>query len=414
MRPMPLYKIKTLNRQGKIQQVIEHYPNPEAMEIAVMDNGLVLVEYEEKKDKWQVLSGLTEFLHGFSGTPKLSAQDIYHIFYETGVMLNAGFPILKAVKMVAEGCKRRPARQFLNKVAQLLKEGRNMSDILGEQNHAYDFKPILPLVQMGEKTGKLGRSFLQIAENHRAWLKIKNEISSALIYPTLLVLMGFIALYVILTYVIPRFQDVIKGYDTTLPLLTTLMFKFSSLLSDQQSLIIGGLIVVLSVLLVLMRVKAFKTGLSELMSKAPVIKGIRFNVETVKFLNSFSSLFSGGVPILSCLQLAIENYSSVEVRTKLGNLVMNVRKGEGLGLCLKRTGLFPEVVGNMIQVGEESGTLDKVLEELSNYMNEKLLLQLKRLLNLLEPLVMLIMALFVGLILLSVIPVLMSLGDLSM
>jgi type II secretory pathway component PulF len=126
-----------------------------------------------------------------------------------------------------------------------------------------------------------------------------------------------------------------------------------------------------------------------------------------------SNLLSGGVPILASLDLALESFSSVPVKNKLKNASLSLRKGETLANALKETGIFPEIVPNMIRVGEESGTLPEVLKELYNFMSERFLKKTRRYMNLLEPLIILFVALFIGMLIMTILPIILNLSDIK-
>lgn len=410
---MPNYSVKALNKAGEIQEFKKHYPTEEAMKAEVVEKGLMLMSFKEARAHGNILGKPLKVVKKFFASNKISDNDVVNLFYELGIMLRAGVPILSAVKMTMEGIEKTSMQKFLEDVSFKLKEGKTFSGILTDHQEIYDFKPITPIIQMGEKTGKLSESFLKISNNIERWVKIKSEIVSALIYPIILLVTSLVAIYIILTYVIPKFEDIITGFKVALPWYTNFLFKFSIFFTKYEVEIIGVMVFLLFVLLMLLRNDKSRKKINDFFHKIPFVRNIRFTAESIKFLNALSDLLYGGVPILLSLNLASENFTYQKIRDKLRDVADTVKKGGLLGTALKDAELFPEIVPNMIRVGEESGSLPEVLNELSNFMSEKFLKKIKRFMSLLEPFIIIFIAFFIGFLVLSILPIVMNLGDLN-
>ena len=154
--------------------------------------------------------------------------------------------------------------------------------------------------------------------------------------------------------------------------------------------------------------------MADLSYRLPLVSRFRFSTETLRFLNALSNLLTGGVPILMAFRLSLENFASSRIRERLQQVATSLKKGESLGLSIKRLNLFPEVIPNMISIGEESGNLAQVLGELYEYFSELYLRRIKRYMNLLEPLIIMFIALFIGLVVLSIIPIIINISDINL
>lgn len=412
---MPLYHVKTINKSGRMEEFTREYADLGALQNDISRNGLLLVEAKEKKQRKQQLFQEIQRLRNRLSSGTVRDEDIYNLFYELGVILKAGVPVMRALRMIIDETGKEVMKKFLESVLFDLKEGRNFSDILEGDAAAkiYHFGAYIPIIRMGEKTGQLGECFLNIASNLEKSMKIKSEITNAMIYPMVLFGTSLMALYVMLVYVIPRFESIVTGFKVVLPFHTRVLFSVSSFLNAHQDVVIIAFILLLTVLLYLSRKPEVKLFFNTLLNKLPVIRAIKFSSENLHFLHSLSNLLSGGVPILASLDLALESFSSVPVKNKLKNASLALRKGETLANALKETGLFPEVVPNMIRVGEESGTLPEVLKELYNFMSERFLKKTKRYMNLLEPMIILFVALFIGMLIMTILPIILNLSDIK-
>ncbi len=412
---MGLYRLKILNKSGEIEEIAGEYPDPTALEADARQQGFILVEYKEKGgDKFRIGKGI-EWLKSVAGARGITDEDIYNFFYEMGIVLSSGVPLTKGVRMIIDETSKASLRTFLENALFQLKEGKGFSDILQleESKKFYDFGSLIPIIKMGEKTGRLGESFLKIADNLERWIRIRTEITNALVYPVLLIGTSLVAVYIMLVFVIPRFQDIVESFKVVLPLHTKLLFKLSIFLNTHQDLMMISLIVSLLAILMMGRHPKFRRGLSALPYKIPLIKNIKFASENIRFLNSLASLLAGGVPILISMSLASESFTSDSIRRKLSHVTLSLRKGQLLADAVKEAELFPEIIPNMIRVGEESGNLANVLNELYNLMSQRFLKKLKRFMNLLEPLVIMFIAVFIGLLIMSILPIIMNLSDIN-
>lgn len=411
---MPLFHVKAVNKSGKIEEFNKEYPDIATLKSDLSRTGQLLVEVREKKQGKQFLAHSIARLRQRFASRTIREEDVYNLFYELGVILKAGVPLMRAFRMIIDETGKEAVKHFMEQVLFQLKEGRNFSDILDESRSYYDFRPYIPIIRMGEKTGTLGESFLNIAVNIEKWMKIKGEITNAFIYPLVLIGTSMMAVYVMLVYVIPRFETVVKGFKVVLPFHTRVLFKMSTFLNANQDLVFGGLILLMALLLILGRQPKFKQFAHDVMNRLPIIRGVKFSSESLRFLHSLSNLLAGGVPILSSLELSLESFTSTTVKKKLKHAALSLRKGDSLATALKETDLFPEILPNMVRVGEESGTLPEVLNELYNFMSERFLKKTKKYMNLLEPLIILFVALFIGMLIMTILPIIINISDVNM
>lgn len=408
---MALFHIKTIDKNGKIEEFNKEYPDITSLKNDLGQKGKLLVEAKEKIKRKQFLAQVFNRLRNLLSSRTIREEDVFNLFYELGVILKAGVPIMRAFRMMLDETSREVIKKFLEQVVFQLKEGRNFSDILEESTSYYDFTPFIPVIRMGEKTGQLGESFLNISSNIEKWMKIKSEITNAMIYPLVLIGISLMAIYVMLVYVIPKFEVIVKDFKVALPFHTRVLFKLSTFLNTRQDIVIIVLIFVLLLLLYLGKQPKVKRFFNDLMNRLPVIRTIKFSTDNLRFLHSFSNLLSGGVPILTALNLALESFTSARIKSKLERASLSLRKGESLAGALKEADIFPEIVPNMVRVGEESGTLPEVLNELYNFMSERFLKKTKKYMNLLEPLIIVFVALFIGLLISTILPIILNISD---
>lgn len=408
---MGIYQVKVIDKDGNIREFSKEYGDIGRMQEDLRQNGQLLVEYKEKRKK---RGGVRELIHRLPvqlQSRRVSDEDIYNLFYQLGIILKADVPLVQALRMMIDETNKTVLKVLIQDILFRLKEGGNFSDILESKSKLYPFTPYIPIIRSGEKTGMLGESFLTIAGSIDKRMQLRNEITNAMIYPLILVGTGLMAVYVMLVYVIPRFEPIVKSFKVVLPFHTRVLFRLSLFLNNNQDILIVGMIVLLLLLLLMGREQRFRVYINEIFNRMPVVRGIKFTSETLQFLNTLSNLLRGGVPILVAMELGSQSFTSRQVRKQMGQVAISLRKGESLAASLKETGIFPGIIPDMIRVGEESGRLVEVLEQLYHFLSQKFLKRTRKYMNLLEPLVIIFIALFVGLLIMSIIPILMNISD---
>jgi len=410
---MPLFHIKAIDKNGQIQEYNKEFPDIVTLQNDLRVNGHLLIEFKEKKKKKNLLGQILQQTRKHLHSRTVTDEDIYNLFYELGIILRANVPVIKALRISIEENRKDVLRKFLEDIFFQLKEGGNFSDILEQKTEIYHFTPYIPIIRRGEKTGQLGESFLHIAATIEKRMQIRSEITNTMIYPLILVGTGLVAIYVMLIYVIPRFQEIVKGFKVVLPVHTRVLFALSVFLNQNQDLMVIAFIVLLLALLFALRSSRPRRFLQNMVDGIPLVRKIKFSSDTLQFLSILSNLLSGGVPILGALNLASECFTSKTVREQLKQVVISLRKGDSLANAIKEIDIFPEIIPNMIRVGEESGTMPEVLNELHYFMSQRFIKRTRKYMNLLEPIVIISIALFVGLLIMSILPIILNISDIN-
>ena len=407
---MTRFRVRWMDRAGEIHSREREAETAAMIELEYQTRGDRILDIRPVRFRGAGFRNRVKNRFNHTLTPRLTHREVHQLFYELGVILTAGVPILVAVGMLRREPHRIAVEKFLGELESGLKQGGSLSDLLVKRASEYDFARIVPILRMGERTGRLGESCRTVARNLDQWLRIQAEISSSLIYPAILTATGLAAVYMLMVYVIPRFKDVLAGFQVTLPWYARVLFRCSEVLSTHHDVIIGTLILLLTALLFLLRRPGFRDRGRQFVNRLPVIRNIRFAAENVRFVSALSHLLEGGVPILPTVELAAGNFSDRATRIHLDQVTNDLKRGRRLGESMEDIGVFPSVMTNMIRVGEESGTLAGVSAELRDLLSRRFLLRMRRIMSLLEPLIILLVAGFVALLVLSVLPIITNLG----
>jgi len=409
---MARFKVRWVDGEGVIHENREEGESAAAVEARMRARGKRPLEI--RRFRWSVtrVGRKLSLWRKSLASGKLSHRRVHEFFYELGVVLTSGVPLLAAIHLLRREPLGGSMGTLLEHLEKGIKGGETLSALL-EREKGYDFRSMAPILRMGERTGKLGESCRTVAGNLDEWIRIQSDLTSALIYPSILVVTGILAVYLLMVAVIPRFQQAISGFKVVLPGHARWLFGASSFLSAHHDLIMLFLILFCGLLLLGLRLRGTREKLTALAGRLPGVRNVRFAAENLRFVSALSHLLAGKIPILPALELAGDMFTAPEIKRHIADAVTDLKRGRRLADALENTGAFPAMQINMIRVGEESGSLEQVTAELSQLMSRRFSRRLRTAMAFLEPLVILLIAGFVALLVLSILPVIMDLGELG-
>ncbi len=312
-------------------------------------------------------------------------------------LLRAGLTIDKAILFIAESNKKYHSQ--LMEIYRELRSGSNLSTAMKSVG-------IFPLeftevIKSGEEAGSLEETLSLILDFIRESNELKGSVRTALIYPSFLTGVSLLSLMVISMYVVPKFRLVFESIDAEIPLMTRLVFGFTDILNY---LIIGSLVFCLLLLLYIrwtMGDERRKEAFEKLVLKLPLIGDFILNVELMKFSQTMFTLLKGGVVLNNALAISSGVISLIFLRKKILKLGDEVVRGVSLSSAMKRQGVFPELVVEIASVGEQTGELGGAFYQIYITLNDRFKSSVKRFLTALEPVIILVMGLVVGVIVFS-------------
>ena len=336
--------------------------------------------------------------------PWLNLQETAALLAELGMMLRAGLPLLEALQIMQAGFP-----HWMGLWRDGVRQGVGLSELL--QRHPptrEDLSGIWPLLRKGEQIGRLHQSLTQAASMLERRARLRQEWTNALIYPLILLGASLAAVLLILRYVLPSFASMMGRLEASLPWHTRALFALSDWVVHNDLTAAAGLGV-----LALLLAWAVRQGLGRrlLALPGPWQKGLT-QVALSQVLSGLGDLLAGGVPLLSALELALEPFRRLGRRKMVGDVLARVRRGEALSEAFQaQEGIFAPTVLGLIRAAEGSATLAGSLQELGERQATQVQLRLRRLLSLAEPLMIVVVSLFVGMVVFSIVPVILSLSD---
>jgi general secretion pathway protein F len=316
-------------------------------------------------------------------------------------LLGAGFPLVSALASVIPQTDSPRLKKVLARLKELIVEGQSMADAL--KAYPAVFSPLyINMIGAGETSGTLEVVMERLAEISEKQEAMKSRIRAALVYPILMLLLGTAILFFLMTYVVPNITGIFAEMQHDLPTPTRVMIQISAFL--RRYLLVIGLAVPLLVLGLRQAMKTPKGRrvFERALFRIPVIQSIIKKLSVARFARMLGSLIENGIPMLTALHVVRGITGNRLFSEAIEQAAEDVSKGQGLAHSLAAVALMPPLAVQMIEVGEQSGELEKMLQKIADFYDRQLESQLLGLTALLEPLMIVVMGLIVGFIVLSI------------
>ncbi len=326
---------------------------------------------------------------------KIKGKDITLLTRQLSTMINTGIPIIQAFKLVADNHQKAEMKSLLLSICKSIESGTPLSTSLKVSPH-FDALYI-DLVASGEASGNLGEVFKRIATYREKSEQLRAKVVKAMIYPSMVMLVALVVSYLMLTMVIPQFEDMFVGFGSELPWFTQQVLKVSDFTQD-YSLFLFGLIAttVIVVKILSKRSYSFRLALSRLSLRIPVIGTVISKAAIAKFSRTLATSFGAGIPILSCLKTSARTANQLHYQTALETVHQDTAAGMPLYLAMRHSNVFPEMTLQMVMIGEESGRLDEMLNKVATIYEIEIDDTVDNLGKILEPMIIVFLSLVVG------------------
>ena len=348
---------------------------------------------------------------GFSRTDKVSADDLEFVTAELNLLLNSGVKIDKALAVLASAKAGGALAELLMDLSINVRKGLALSVAMQSHQDIFD-KQYINLVKIGESSGNLALVFSGLAQDLKHKKELRNKIIQAIAYPSVILMVCILAILFIFNFVVPKltvmFADVAE-----LPLYTQILLAVSEAIQNYQ--IHAGVFIVLSVFAfrAAMQKGIWSHRFDEYMLQVPVLSQSILLIERVRYTSSMSLMLYSGVKIDQALSLSAGSIKNKVIANKLSSINDKVRKGEAISTSLKQSGLFPDLFVSLLEVGEESGKMAPVFEEIATRSRNQFSTWTDRVTSLLEPIMILIMGGIVGSVVVVMLMSIVSVNDIG-
>ena len=402
---MPQFSYKAIGRDGKSLDGVVEAAGLELASRDLRSRGLTLLKLEAGTAHFSGTEAAAD------GKPP-SREHILSFTSELAVLLRAGLPLDRALKVLIDMAVEPRMLQLLNQLLKAVKGGKALSQGL-IQNEDIFGNFYINMVRSAEASGQLPEVLERLVEYLENAKATRDSVVSALIYPSILFVVAMLAIVGMLGFVVPQFETLFADMGEALPLMTRMVITAADFVKSYFWLIV---VVVGGVSLYLRNWAASEKGKAELhekMLKMPIMGGIVFEFEVAKFARTAGTLLGNGVPMLQAISIAIDTVENRVIKEALSVLPPAVKAGKRMSSALDKTGMFTPMVVQMIRVGEESGSLGEMMLELAKVFDGHVQANVKRALTLLEPVLILSMGVMIAFIIISILMGILSVNDLA-
>lgn len=327
---------------------------------------------------------------------KITSKDIAVLSRQMATMMSAGVPLVQAFDIIGRGNENKALQELVMTVKADVEGGNALAEALSKHPRHFD-ELFCNLITAGEHAGILETLLHKIALYKEKTEAIKGKVKKALFYPTAVIVVAFIITAILLIFVVPQFQSLFKGFGADLPAMTLLVIKLSEIFQHWWWAIFGGIgLAVYSVLEAKKRSPKFNHFLDRMVIKLPIIGNILTKATIARFARTLSTMFAAGVPLVEGLATVAGAAGNIVYANAILRIRDEVATGMSLHMAMQHTGLFPNMVNQMVAIGEESGSLDSMLAKVADFYEEEVDNAVDGLSSLLEPMIMAFLGIIIG------------------
>ena len=332
---------------------------------------------------------------------KLKDKDLKLICKKISILLESGCEITKILDILKSQSNKNTKNIFSN-ISNHINKGYTISYSFQKTNSFSYF--FISMIEAGEISGNLDKIMNDLYIYYDKECKLKSKIITMSIYPILLIVISFLSMVFMMFFIIPNFQKIFESNGINSPLMTTIIINISKFIRENH-LVINILLIIFMVSLVyiLKTSKKLKLNISELKFKIPIIKNINTLIITTRFSRIFGVLMQSGVQVIDSISISSKIIDNNYIFNKLAISNQYIRQGNKLSESLDKPQVFPDLFISMISVGEESGKLDETLSTITTFYENDLDNKINQIMKLVEPIIIVIMGLFIGIFALSMV-----------
>lgn len=386
---METYSYKVVTQNGKDAKGVIEAETKEAAANQLKSSGYYIISLE-KQTQWD-----KDIEVPFMHRTRIKTRDFSVFCRQFASILKAGVSVISALEMLSEQTENKHLAIALKNVQSNVEKGENLANSMRMEKDI--FPPLLiSMVEAGEASGSLEASIDRMAVQFEKDDKLKGMVKKAMMYPIVLCIVAIGVVVVMLTFVIPNFQDMFSELETELPLATRVVISMSDAVIGYWYIIVAVVVVLALLFRTYKSTDSGKHTLGKLVLKIPVFGALSMKTACARFASTMSTLIRAGMPLMDALEIVAGTMNNV----LFSDALIKVRSGVGLGMDmagqLKATGIFPAMVVHMVKIGEETGNLEGMLDNIATYYDEEVELTTQQATALMEPIIIVVMALIVG------------------
>lgn len=389
---MANYKYKAINSEGQRIEGTQTADSESQVREILLSNEYYPLSIEKDNSKSK---------KHFSFRHKVKLKDIAVFCRQFYVMLDSGLSVGKTLNILMEQDENQKMKEALIGVNADVKRGETLANSMRKRKDVFP-RLLTSMVDAGEKSGNLDMILKRMADYYEKENKIRGKIKSAMIYPIVLGIVAIIAITFILTFVMPTFIQMFEENNVELPAITKVVLATSKIIGKYGIIIFIILVVGIYFLGKYFRSEEGQYKLSHINLKIPIIKKLTQKIIVSRFTRTLGIVSSSGMSLVTSLEVVASVVGNKIAEKELLGVKDKVIRGESLGESIMKIKIFPPMLGSMVKVGEESGSLDSILDKTADFYDDELEREIQTATALIEPLMIVVMGIIIGILLISI------------
>lgn len=360
---------------------------------------LLLVQGQQKND-----SQVSFF------SPKVKSKELQIFTRQFATLTNSGIPILDSLRILSDGASDKTIKEAVIQIRASIENGKRLSESMLAHPRVFDAL-YCNMVRAGEEAGILDQILDRLSIYSEKSEKIKNQIKGALVMPIVILCVAFLVITGIIVFIIPKFAEFYKSSGKPLPGLTQFVVNLSDVISSNWNIILGGIFGVVYLSVNYFSTKAGRIALDEFLINAPISGDVVQKSSVARMSRTLSTLLSSGINMIEAIEIAAKTSGNSVIEKALIACKESVMVGKPFHLPLSRQKQIPQMVSQMVAIGEQSGTLEKMLGKVADFYEDEVENAVRAMTSLIEPLMMVVLGAIIAFILVAMYLPVFQLGD---
>lgn len=404
---MPLFRYKAVAADGRVTSGEIDAPSRSVAISRLQNSGSLPISADEINNKTERLRKL---LSVFRRSDRVSRQEVIAITRELATLLQAGLPLDSALQTLGNVNTAPPVKAMIGRIQERVRGGLSLSSAMAEHDQIFS-RLYLNMVRAGEVGGSLDIVIDRIAGYLERSGELRASIITALIYPAVLIVIALLSLIVLMTFIVPQFVPLFDDAGKSLPLITQIVFAVAQFLRDYWWLFPIIITTAAWYFDRQLQKPAFRSRFDTGLLRLPRAGTLIAQVEMARFTRTLGTLLNNGVPLLTGIGLVKDVISNTTIAKLIDRVAAGLEQGQRMAQPLKTAEYIPPLAVQLIEVGEESGQLESMLLKIADIYDREIQATIKRLLALLEPVIILLLGGMIAVIILSILLALVGLND---
>jgi len=404
---MPLYEYKGIKTDGKPVKGMRDAENPRVLKTLLRKDGIILTWTEKSSTGGATVRGDVDVKRLFH---RVKTLDIAMMTRQLATLTKSGIPLVNALTAVIDQTEKHELKSTLTVVRDQVNEGSSFADALAE--HPRLFPDLyVSMVNAGEQSGTLEGVLVRLADFTESQAKLRGKVIAAMTYPAAMAILGTIIIWIMMVTVVPKVTAIFENFGRELPPYTRLLIFTSNIMQNYWWIIMLATFGAIYGFIRWKRSESGRLRWDRFVLKAPIFGSMVMMLAISRFAKTLSTLLASGVQLLKAMDITKAVLGNVTLESVIAEASESIKEGESIADPLKRSGKFPPIVTHMIAIGEKSGQLEDMLENVARAYDAQVESRIDSLTSLLEPLMIVIMGAGAGGIAFSILMPLMQMNE---